>query len=100
MLNCFYRTSLPDDLTGFLDLAFLPNVDSFPTQSQVTDYLKAYCRRYGLLQHVKFGHQVNRVSLQESGVGGAGHKWLVEVTDVTNGTVTLEEFDKIFISTE
>ena len=99
MLNC-YRTSLPDDLTGFIDFAFLPNVDSFPTQSQVIDYLKAYCRQYGLMQHVKFGHQVNCVSLQKSDVGGAGDKWLVEVTDATNGKVIHEEFDKIFISTE
>ena len=91
---------MPVDLAGFLDFAFLPNVDSFPTQSQVVDYLKAYCRQYGLLQHVKFGHRVNRVSLQESGVGGAEHKWLVEITDVTNRTVACEEFDKIFISTE
>ena len=90
---------MPVNLTGFLDFAFPPNVDSFPIQSQLVDYLKAYCRQYSLLQHVKFGHRVNHVSLQESGVGGA-HKWLVEVTDVTNGTVTHEEFDKIFISTE
>ena len=85
-------------MTGFLDFAFLPNADSFPTYSQVIDYLKAYCRQYGLLQHVKFDHQVNRVSLQESDVGGA--KWLVEVTDVTNQTVSYEKFDNIFISTE
>lgn len=87
-------------MTGFLDFAFLPNADSFPTYSQVIDYLKAYCKQYGLLQHVKFSHQVNHVSLQENNVGEAGDKWLMEVTDVTNQTVSYEEFDNIFISTE
>ena len=99
MINCC-RTNLPRDITGFLDFAYLPNADSFPTCSQAFDYLKYYCKQYGLLQHMKFGHQVNRVSLQESSVGGAGDKWLVEVTDLTNQTVSYEEFDNIFISTE
>jgi len=87
-------------LAGFLDFAFLPNADSFPTHSQVMSYLEAYCKHYGLLKHVKFGHRVDRVSLLENGVGGTGHRWLVEVTDVTNQTVSHEEFDNIFISTE
>ena len=85
---------------GFLDFAFPPNSNSFPTHSQVVDYLKSYCRHYGLFQHIEFGHKVSRVSLQESTVGGAGKKWLVEVIDVTDGTVSCNEFDKIFISTE
>ena len=99
MINCHCRTSLPCDVKGFLDFAFLPH-SGFPTHSQVVDYLEAYCRQYGLLQHIKFGHKVSRVSLQEGGEGGAGNKWLVEVIDVTNGTVSCSEFDKIFISTE
>lgn len=100
VFNDCCRTCLPRDLVGFLDFAFLPNADSFPTQSQVMDYLQAYCKQYGLLQHVKFGHRVDCVSLQENSVGGAGHKWLVEVTDVTNQKVSHDEFDHIFISAE
>ena len=85
---------------GFLDFAFLPTADSFPTHSQVIDYLGAYCKQYGLLKHVKFGHRVDRISLQETSEGRAGHKWLVQVTDVTNQTVSQDEFDNIFISAE
>ena len=83
---------------GFLDFAFQSNAGSFPTHSQVIDYLKAYCNHYGLLQHVKFNHRVDSVSLQEG--DGTGCKWLLKVTDVTNQTVSHEEFDNIFISTE
>ena len=89
-----YRTKLPAELAGFQDFAFQPNTDTFPTQAQVLKYLQDYCEHFNLLQHVKFNHKVDHVSLKE------GEKWSVEVTDLTNNQSTYEEFDNVFVCSE
>ncbi|XP_065913296.1 flavin-containing monooxygenase 3-like isoform X2 [Dysidea avara] len=90
----YLRTNLPAELTGFQDFAFQPNTDAFPTPAQVLKYLQDYCEHYELLQHVKFNHRVDHVSLKE------GSKWSVKVTDLINNQTLCEEFDNVFVCSD
>src|SRR5919109_2368225 len=49
------------DSTGFLDYPMPKALPDFPHHTAVLDYLRDYARARGLLEHIRFEHEVTAV---------------------------------------
>ena len=75
-------------VTEISDFPMPENYPAFPSHEQIKAYLDAYCARFGLIGHVRFGRQVTRASklgdLWEVTTGD-GSRWLAPRLIVASG---------------
>lgn len=63
----------------------------FPTQAEVREYLRGYAEEFGLLEAVRFGHEVVHVSKE-------GARWRVTARDLADGTERSEPADAVLVA--
>ncbi|MBT2489846.1 FAD-dependent oxidoreductase [Streptomyces sp. ISL-96] len=63
----------------------------FPTQAEVQDYLRSYAEEFGLLDSVRFGHEV-------IGVKKDGPHWRVTARDSRDGAEHSERADAVLVA--
>ncbi|MBA0589554.1 hypothetical protein Gorai_018294 [Gossypium raimondii] len=72
------RTNLPRQVMSFLDYPFVKRESGdtrpFPGHEEVLRFLQDFARDFGLMELVRFGHEVIRVEL----VDEVSHEWVVE----------------------
>ncbi|KAL4361771.1 hypothetical protein GQ457_04G039610 [Hibiscus cannabinus] len=72
------RVNLPRQVMGFLDYPFLKKDGGdprhFPGHQEVLRFLEDFARDFGLMELIRFEHEVVRVEL----VDEASHEWVVE----------------------
>ncbi|MBA0714857.1 hypothetical protein Golax_013805 [Gossypium laxum] len=72
------RTNLPRQVMGFLDYPFVKRESGdtrpFPGHEEVLRFLQDFARDFGLMELIRFGHEVIRVEL----VDEVSHEWVVE----------------------
>ncbi|KAK5940865.1 hypothetical protein PMZ80_007282 [Knufia obscura] len=74
------------------DFPFPESTDNFPTATQMHDYLCSYADHFDVKRHVKLNTKVKQI-LRENG------QWILEVEDVTSGSVSTQRFDRVAIAT-
>lgn len=72
------RVNLPRQIMGLLDYPFVKKEDgdprSFPGREEVLRFLEDFARDFGLMELIRFGHEVVRVER----VDEVSHEWVVE----------------------
>ncbi|MBA0788072.1 hypothetical protein Gotri_025256 [Gossypium trilobum] len=72
------RTNLPRQVMSFLDYPFVKRESGdtrpFPGHEEVLRFLQDFARDFGLMELIRFGHEVIRVEL----VDEVSHEWVVE----------------------
>ncbi|MBA0802206.1 hypothetical protein Gohar_012525, partial [Gossypium harknessii] len=72
------RTNLPRQVMSFLDYPFVKRESGdtrpFPGHEEVLRFLQDFARDFGLMELIRFGHEVIRVEL----VDEVRHEWVVE----------------------
>ncbi|KAG4119494.1 hypothetical protein ERO13_D11G083900v2 [Gossypium hirsutum] len=72
------RTNLPRQVMSFLDYPFVKRESGdtrpFPGHEEVLRFLQDFARAFGLMELIRFGHEVIRVEL----VDVVSHDWVVE----------------------
>ncbi|KAL4353928.1 hypothetical protein GQ457_06G032840 [Hibiscus cannabinus] len=72
------RVNLPRQIMGFLDYPFVKKQGGdprhFPGHQEVLRFIEDFARNFGLLELIRFGHEVVRVER----VDVASHEWIVE----------------------
>ncbi|TYI54651.1 hypothetical protein E1A91_D11G090000v1 [Gossypium mustelinum] len=72
------RTNLPRQVMSFLDYPFVKRESGdtrpFPGHEEVLRFLQDFARDFGLMELIRFGHEVIRVEL----VDEVSHDWVVE----------------------
>ncbi|KAG8477354.1 hypothetical protein CXB51_030240 [Gossypium anomalum] len=72
------RTNLPRQVMSFMDYPFVKRESGdrrpFPGHEEVLRFLQDFARDFGLMELIRFGHEVIRVEL----VDEVSHEWVVE----------------------
>lgn len=85
------KTNLPFQVMEFPDFPYPEDTSSFPSQSDVLNYLHSYANRFDLKKHIKFSHLVLQVAPVED------EKWEIVVKNLPNNTYETNIFDAVFI---
>ncbi|XVF33527.1 hypothetical protein REPUB_Repub17cG0176300 [Reevesia pubescens] len=88
------RVNLPRHIMGFFDYPFVKKEGgdprSFPCHEEVLRFLEDFARDFGLLELIRFGHEVVRVER----VDEVSHEWVVESR--TRGIESWESKEEVF----
>lgn len=92
------RVNLPRRLMGFLDYPFSQkdggDPREFPGHEEVLRYLEDFARDFGLVELIRFGHEVVRVER----VNEVSHEWVVESrTRGSESEVEEEVFEAVVV---
>jgi cation diffusion facilitator CzcD-associated flavoprotein CzcO len=82
------RTNTNRAMSRFSDFTFPDDYPEYPSHAQMADWLEAYARRFGVLEHVRFGARVARIDARE-----CGEFW------VHTQAGTTESFDAVVVAT-
>lgn len=85
------KTNLPYQVMEFPDFSYPEDTSSFPSQSDVLNYLHSYANRFDLKKLIKFSHLVMQVAPVEH------DKWEIVVKNLPNNTFETNIFDAVFI---
>lgn len=86
-----FRTNLPYQLVEFPDYHHPNNTASFPTQSDMLNFLHSYANHFNLNKHIELNHLVVRVLPIENG------QWEVIVKDLPNNKYMTKIYDAVFV---
>lgn len=89
--NSAHLTSSPY-VTAFSDFPPLEENHSHWHHAEYCEYLRAYCRKHELMQHITFNTTVKDVYQKDDG------KWVVEIME-SDGRVSKSNFDGVVIGT-
>ncbi|XP_050211091.1 probable flavin-containing monooxygenase 1 [Mercurialis annua] len=103
----------PKEVYQFSDFPWPSSVtEEFPTQRQVMEYVEAYARHFGLIQHIQFNAKVVNIRFEGASEeemacwdlwGGNGEtfsserKWIVNVQDTNNLSTKIYEMDFVIL---
>ncbi|KAG5330695.1 SNO1 oxygenase, partial [Acromyrmex charruanus] len=86
------RANLPKEVMGYPDFQIPEGPVSYPTRTQILDFLNIYCDHFKLRPYIRLLHHVELVEP----VAG-DRKWSVKVKDLQNDAVAIESFDAVMV---
>lgn len=75
----------------FPNFPYPENTTSYPSQSDVLNYLHSYAKHFNLTQHIKFSHLVINVTPTED------ERWEIVTQNLLNNSNETNIFDVVFV---